>query len=410
MSNEEPPLSERSKDRTPAPAELQPEEKIDLVGDTEFKKVFGEDLTRTLDIDSWATAVDWEAAVERFTTEIKSALGREERVRETIRNQVLPRIATRPNAPKEAGVYRTVPSELENVHDGLLFPGRVEAVDGTSVTYDSLPLGITQIGISVVSYGGATATFAQRIFRKEITKATDPYKEALELISGRDGRQGVNQKDGLSELGRRGIMAYAERKILLDKSSADWRMGHGAPCPYELLTGSGSMTLLHAALDMLRRLILDQKRFVFVPSAPSERGLLTLGHALAAGEYAVIDTIEQRMEAVVESGHYGESHKDEARRFVRDCGGQVLRGLYRASEHSPPYMFYAHREHIHIAARIAIADSILRPERGFPMLIDVADATCRNAFGADGFFGLVHDAYTKIGAPMRFTGERETRR
>ena len=28
-------------------------------------------------------------------------------------------------------------------------------------------------------------------------------------------------------------------------------------------------------------------RFVFVPSAPGERGLLTLGNALAPGEYAV---------------------------------------------------------------------------------------------------------------------------
>src|SRR5205814_9408774 len=115
---------------------------------------------------------------------------------------------------------------------------------------------------------------------KEIaSKNADPIKAALEVIDRRDARGGVGQKEGMSELARRGIMTFGERKILLDKATAEWRLGHGAPIPYELLTGSGSMRLLEASLDVLRRMI-EFERFVFVPSAPGERGLLTLGNAL----------------------------------------------------------------------------------------------------------------------------------
>jgi hypothetical protein len=383
------------------------------VGDQEYQASFGEDLERTLDVDSWATGLDWEGAVARLKAEIRSAVEREEALRRLVRDELLPRIGKTPGAIPEAGVYRATPEEIEKVHEGLLFPGRVEAVDGTSTSHETLPLGITQIGIAIVSYGGVSSTFAQRVFRKEIAaKTTDPVKAAFEILDRRDSRSGLGQSDGMSELARRGIMTYAERKILTDKASAEWRLGHGAPIPYELLTGSGSMRLLEAALEVLARLI-DYERFVFVPSAPAERGLLTLGNALAAGEYAIVGTIERRIETVVERGHYAtKSHdyKGEALQFVRRYGPEILYGLYCASEQSPPYLFYGHRRQIHMAARIAIADSVLRPARGFPMLIDVADATCRSAFGSSGFVGLIHDAYSQAGVPMKYFGERDTRR
>ena len=405
-------VTERAQAQPVSPA-LEDGELEELVGDQEYEASFGEDLERTLDVDTWATGLDWEGAVARLKIEIRSAVEREEALRRIVRDELLPRIGKAPGAPVEAGVYRTTPEEIAKVHEGLLFPGRVEAVDGTSASHETLPLGITQIGVAIVSYGGVSATFAQRVFRKEIAgKTADPVKAAFEIIDRRDGRSGVGQSDGMSELARRGIMTYAERKILIDKASADWRLGHGGPIPYELLTGSGSMRLLQASLEVLGRVI-EHERFVFVPRAPGERGLLTLANALRAGEYAVIGTIERRIEAIVEKGHYAtkkHDYKGEALKFVRRYGPDVLYGLYCASEQSPPYLFYGHRKHIHLAARIAIADSILRPARGFPMLIDVADATCRSAFGAAGFVGLIHDAYSQAGVPLKYFGERDTRR
>jgi hypothetical protein len=381
-----------------------------LVGDQEYAEAFGEDLARTLDVNTWATGIDWEGAVTRLREEIASAVQREESLRDIVRREILPKIH-RAGAHEDAGVYLARPDEIAKVHEGLLFPGLVEAIDGTSSSHDTLPLGITQIGIAVVSYGGTSATFAQRVYRKEVAgRTSDPFRAALEVIDRRDARSGVDQKDGLSELARRGIMTYAERKILLDKATAPWRIGHGSPAPYELLTGSGNMRLLEASLDVLRKMILELKQFVFIPSAPGERGLLTIGNALLPGEYVILNSLEGIIDRIVEKGHYAAEHKENAKQFVRDCGPQVMYGLYCASEHSPPYMFYAHREHVHTAARIAIADSILRPARGFPMLIDVADVTCKSAFGAAGFLGLIHDAYSQAGVPMRYFGERETRR
>jgi hypothetical protein len=411
MSNVDPPGAMTAERLAARASTLAPDADEIFVGDQEYAEAFGEDLALTLDVDNWVTGIDWEGAVARIREEIRTAVLREDLLRETVRKDILPRIGKAVSAPPEAGLYQAKPEELAKVHEGLLFPGLVEAVDGTAVSHDSLPIGITQIGIAIVSYGGTSATFAQRVFRKEIAgRSSDPFRAALEVIDKRDARTGIDQKDLLSELARRGIMTFAERKILLDKATANWRIGHGAPAPYELLTGSGNMRLLVESLDTLRRMILDFKRFVFVPSAPGERGLLTIGNALSAGEYVILNTLEDVIERVVERGHYAGRYKNQAMDFVRECGPKVLYGLYRASEQSPPYMFYGHRDHIHVASRIAIADSILRPARGFPMLIDVADVTCRSAFGATGFMGLVHDAYAQAGASLRYFSERETRK
>jgi hypothetical protein len=44
-------------------------------------------------------------------------------------------------------------------------------------------------------------------------------------------------------------------------------MGRGNPAPYELLTGSGSMELLLAGLELLSELLLGHRRFVFIARA-----------------------------------------------------------------------------------------------------------------------------------------------
>ena len=54
----------------------------------------------------------------------------------------------------------------------------------------------------------------------------DPVDEALAILEKRDARAGLDQqdmRDRFSELGRRGIMSYAERAVLLHRSQAPWR-------------------------------------------------------------------------------------------------------------------------------------------------------------------------------------------
>ena len=98
-----------------------------------------------------------------------------------------------------------------------------------------------------------------------------------------------------------------------------------------------------------------------------------------------------------------------AERFLEDVAPRVLVGIYRASPLAPPQMFYAHKEHAHTAARIAIADSVLLADRGFPALIDLADRTCASVYGGGRLRDLAAAAYAKAGVGVRYGSERQNR-
>ncbi len=216
-------------------------------------------------------------------------------------------------------------------------------------------------------------------------------------------------------------MTYAERAVLLREAKGAWRLGHGAPASFELITGSGSRDLMVEATRLLEELICEHQRFVFVPSAPARRLLLSIGQALRPLEYAVVDWYSDHIAAVIERGeYYGEATVDTTiagrrltpaewiRRFLREVASQVVAGVYRASELAPPQLFYAHKDHSAVAARIAIADSVLQAHRGFPLLLDLADRVCAASFGGDSLRGPLDVAYTEAGTPLRYLAERAT--
>jgi hypothetical protein len=382
---------------------------------TDYELAHGEKLAATLDLDTWRPGADLVQMYERLASEIQEAVRQETLMQQQIRREIFPRLKTRPGAPAQAGVYRASVEDIERIHSTLLFTGGVDATDGTVVPFDTLPVSITQIGVVLVSYQGDQGSWVHRIFRRDLrTSGKSPIDETLDLLERRSDRNAVgyeSARDRFSSLARRGIMAYAERAILLDKATAPWRLGHGSPAPYELVTGSGMPELLEASLDLMTRLV-NFKRFVFVPSATSRRELLTIGNALRPMEYAVVDTNKENLDRI-QAGHYrGEAWSKLGRRvreFVDSCGDKILVGMYRASSLAPAQMFYAHTEHVHQAALIAMADSILQDHRGFPMLIDLADSICGRIFGAHDFATSAQLAYTQAGAPYQYLGERQTR-
>lgn len=392
----------------------------------EFRAGFGERLIDALDLETWSTGEDLEEVYGRVAAEVRDAVEQEEEVRKAIRKIIFPTLKTFPGAPKGAGVFETKLETLEHVHRGLLFNGGVEACDGTQQIHDTLPLTIFQVGISLVSYQGHQGTWGHRLFRRDLrVSGGDPTEEMLQLLEHRERRGGLNQpsrRDNLSELARRGIMAYAERAILLQRSSARWRMGHGNPAPYELITGSGSLDLMIESTRIIRQLVEDHQKFVFVASEPSDRVLLTIGQALRPLEYAIVDTLRNRIDKTVAGGHYrmhvsvdttwdGEVLTPEQwiKRFRDVVAPQVVVGVYRATQLAPAQMFYAHVDHADAAAHIVLADSILQAHRGFPLLIDLADNVCRGVFGADTLMGPVSAAYAEADAPWRYLSERTTR-
>jgi hypothetical protein len=288
------------------------------------------------------------------------------------------------------------------VQQQALFNGAVAASYGTSTGHDTLPMSITQIGVCLISYAGEQGAWVHRLYRRDLRlEGMNPVDEALAILERRQARSEpdrLGRRDRLTELGRRGITAYAERALLLRRSHVPWRMGRGHPAPYELLTGSGSMNLLHAGLDLLSELILGHKRFVYISRAHNEPVLLTIGYALPPLRYAVVETSEPHMERIIYQGHLRGIDRRRAEEFYHAAAAKILAGVYRTSSELPPQIFYAHADFVHDAALIAMADSVLQAHSGFPVLLDLANRVCRSTFGEEGFISAVRSAYAQRGS------------
>lgn len=400
--------------RTPQKPSVEEADKATLSAD-EFTRAHGVSLDHALDLDNWHLGEDLVAIYQRHFEEISQGIEQERKTESTIRTEILPKLCQRKGAPPNAGVHRVKIQDLEDIHRKLLFNGGVEACDGTVTTHDTLPVTITQIGVCLVSYQGNQGSWAHRLYRSDLrTSWLNPIEETWDLLERRSQRSALevdDSRDVLTSLARRGIMAYAERAALMDRSQAVWRMGHGSPTPYELVTGSGMPELLRAGLALMKRLI-EYKKIVFVPSAIKARHLLMIGNALKPLEYVIIDDNQTNLERVG-AGHYrGQEWGDLGKRvadFAKEFGPQIVIGMYRASYLAPCQMFYAHVEFAHQAALIAMADSLLQEHRGFPMLIDLADSLCATTLGADTFSAWTQLAYSEAGEPYRYMAERRTR-
>jgi hypothetical protein len=375
----------------------------------EFRAAFGEPLAAALDLSTWEGDLHLGELHGRLEHEVRSSLAQELPARRAIRERVFPRLAERDQAPPGAGVYRAKLAELERVQRGLLFTGAVEACNGIAVTHESLALTVTQIGICLVSYHAEAGSWVHRLYRRDLRQhsADDPEGLAIGLLNRRHDAADVPDvfhAERLSDIARRGVMAYAERAALLERGHGSWWLGHGHPLPIELLTGAGSPDLMQRGLALLRRFV-ARGRFVFVPTAMGDRALLTLGDALEPGEYLILATLSDHLERVLKSAHLTTAAAADLRAFAEEIGPSVVVGCYRASPVGPARAFFARLDQAHEAALIALADSRLHEHRGFPALLDLADALCRASFGAPDFAATLRDAYAVAGRPYEFNQE-----
>jgi hypothetical protein len=396
------------------------------LGPEVFRDEFNETLAQVLDLETWRGAREPADEYRRIEREVRQAVEAETDYQKYVRREVHPLLVTAPGAPPGAGVHPIDPAEVISTQRGLLFNGAVECCDGTNQVHDTLALTIYQLGVSLVSYRGDEYSWQQRLFRRDLRlPAPDPVEAVAELLERRERRGGLSHPsphDELSELARRGLTSYAERAVLANRARAPWRMGHGSPAPLELV-GAKFTDLAIESIRAIRRLI-DHGRFVFVASDPSERALLTIAQGLRPLEYAIVGTLKERIEEYLEN--WAPAHPatvDTAwepgggplpperwvRRFLDEVAPRVVYGLYRASDLAPPHLFYAHVDHAHVAARIAVADSALLEQRGTPLLIDLADRVCRSIYGGGSLREMAEAAYAAAGAPFRYQSERLTR-
>jgi hypothetical protein len=390
----------------------------------QFRDGFGEELRHVLDLGTWQTGRDLTQEYPRIKSEVDAAVAFEREVQDRTRTDVFPLLFDPAAAPPGGGVYEADENVLRLVHNGLLFNGGVEACDGTVKVHDTLPLTIYQVGVSLVSYHGDQGVWHQRLFRRDLRQhGGHPVDEVLEILKRRAQRAALNHdtiSDQLGALARKTVMDYAERAILVHRSEAVWRMGHGNPITYELLTGGGILELMVAGTNVVRQLIEDHQKFVFVASEPRERMLLTIGQALPPGHYAIVQTLADQLRgwfhqyrftaAGPELSWDGEPLAAAAwiPRFIDEVAGRVVVGVFRAGAPAAAQLFYAHVDHAHLAAHIALADSMLEAHRGFPLLLHLADHVCSAVFGGSLDY-LTQTAYASAGVPWRYTTERTTR-
>ena len=375
----------------------------------DFAATFGEAIHNALDLESWRLGTDVEQEYRRLEREVKDAVRRESNLQADIRKHIFPKLKTQPQAPKNAGRHDADIELLRRVQRGLLFNGGVEAAVSAIQIHDTLPLSIYQIGVALVSYSGNQGTWSQRMFRRDLKESLEDRFEAV-MKSLEDRAARANMTGGNGELIQKVILAWAERAILLRKSNATWRMGRGELVTYDLLTGGGNLDIMIEATGVLRELIESHQKFVYVAQESREEPLRTIGLCLRPMEFAIVDTLDTRLERWLHQLRFtAQTAKWDGvpmpasqwiPRFIKNVASKVVVGVFRAGEISPPQVFYAHQDHADVAAHIAIADSMLQEQRGSPMLLEMARQVCRAVFG-DSLEGLASNAYSAAGVPWR---------
>jgi hypothetical protein len=216
------------------PGPLTPPEEVST---EDFEVSYGEPLERTLNLETWERGENLDRMFARLDEEISESLEREDDLYRQIRDVVFPQITRRRHAPPGAGVFEATVDQLKTVQQTVLFNGAAEASYGASTGHDTLPLSITQIGVCLASYAGEQGAWVHRLYRRDLRlRGMNPVDEALAILERRQAQSEPDRserRDRLTELGRRGITAYAERVVLLKRSQAPWRMGRGHPAPYD---------------------------------------------------------------------------------------------------------------------------------------------------------------------------------
>lgn len=366
----------------------------------DFKKVYGEDFSNAVNIDTWHLGENLAELYQNLERELVAAKKDELQTHRAFREKIFPAIKNAGNTP-QAGLHTEVNSEsvIEKIHAGFLFNGAVTACGSVSAIFDTVPVSITQIGVCLVNYQGQHGSYSHRFFRRDLRyKGEDPLQEALDLIERRRGNDFSGEsKSKLSNLAIRGIKAYAEKAILLEKSQSTWLMGTGSPTPYELMTGfwASRKEMKDRSISLMKKMVTEHKRFVYVQNSDHNKELWTLGNALLPLEFLVLDTMEDNLKHMVASGGTRGDFRSDYEKFASEIGSQIVYGVYRVSKLAPPKIFYSHIDHIQTAAAIAMADSALQLHVGAPMLLDLADSLCKSAFGKTDFIASIEQAYMK---------------
>jgi hypothetical protein len=383
-----------------------------IVTDAELERALSQSLRQALDLGMWDESANLEkmaSAVHRF---VSSSVENEQRWHDSIRTEVFPQLHLFKEAPAQAGIYTIPERYLRDAYRNHLLCGGVTAVNGASASHDGVAASLAAVGVCLIRYDGELNSWRTSFFRRDQpVDAGDRVQEIRDLLDQRGRRSGVGTgpgagRDQITYLLRRGVMAAAERRALLERTDTAWRLGHGMPAPLELLTGSGSMSLIDEALPVLEQLLLRHRRWVFLLTPGSHFALATLANALEERQLGIFQKGNAALDEILERGHFSYGYRRKVEDFGRRLGEAIVVGGFRATKHASGQVFLAHSDHALPAGVLAMADAALQPHRGFPLLLDLAAVSAKVYLGMEAFQGLVESAYAKAGALHLFSPDR----
>ena len=378
-----------------------------------FQQAFGVDFNDTIDIDKWNSGFDLAKFIPKIEEDWIKVKSRQSSNQKTIRESFFPRIKELARVP-HAGLCENV-SEIkdlvEKVQKGFLFNGAVTACASTIASYQTVPLTISQIGVCLINYERQSGTYTHTLIRSPELRYenSDSLKNLVNLFERRKNEDdGQNKERKMSEIAVRGIRAYMERLLLLERKNekSKWILGNGEPMPHELMRGfwAGKREQSEKSLGLIKKIV-EHQRFVYVQGCEKFEDLWMFGDALLPFEYLVIDSLENILTQRIISGNIRPPIRDDYMNFAKEIGSKIVQGIYRVSSQGEPQIFYGHIDHIRTAALVAMADSIFQLYRGRPMLLDLASNICQMSFNQNDLVSTIHQASIRAEKKLRITAD-----
>ena len=289
----------------------------------------------------------------------------------------------------------------------LLINSKVVGVDGTFAEYQVSSYGIyARIGIVATTYNQKKAEIVEQdFFDRFIPYDVSNVSVEEELNILRD----LVKKDGiLKRTHIEGIMLYKEREMALRRSEK-WKLVQGEIFPYGLRMGLGYLRALQPTLELMRE-IFQAKNVIAVQGTTKDDPVYAkLRAALRDSEYVRIQTYDNDLLDFLKAAHFTDVSGDEKAlsSFIVEFASQYIKGMYKVQNRA--YTFYAHKDVFDDAAGIIIRDSMFRPMRGFPLLLDYADIICSKLVSASDFKRQVEYKLAKFGALEENKDEHDLR-
>lgn len=265
---------------------------------------------------------------------------------------------------------KRINSESQSEAENILLGGKAVGVDGTQVYYPLLSGGRAQVAVATISYANKRASASVYLSEYDFSAPLS------ELIDALRSRRPNNLQ--LSQLAVRALMRFKELELAQEREEP-WLMFNGTYFPYELRSGAGSLRVVEPSVASLRRLA-ERGTAVSVIARSKDWHILSLGLGLSSGEYFAYDTLDKELslflngdlEQGISPANLRGSERQAFVSFMNEVAPRVKLGLARIGERS--YQFQAVEDQFDFAANLIIRDGLFQPIRGYPMLIDYADA------------------------------------